>query len=76
LSKGGLRSVSYRLAFIIGGLMEVGAAIRFFKDDPSLSRTMVRMIGREFTVSDAGARDEIGYLARVSRAEGVATYCA
>jgi nucleoside-diphosphate-sugar epimerase len=76
LSIGGLRSVSYRLAFTIGRLMEVGAAIRFSKDDPSLSRTMVRMIGREFTVSDAAARDEIGYLARVSRAEGVATYCA
>jgi hypothetical protein len=32
------------------------------------------MIGREFTVSDAAARGELGYLARVSRAEGVATY--
>jgi nucleoside-diphosphate-sugar epimerase len=76
LSVGGLKSVSYRLAFTVGRLMEVGAAIRFSKDDPSLSRTMVRMIGREFTVSDAAARGELGYLARVSRAEGVATYCA
>jgi nucleoside-diphosphate-sugar epimerase len=74
LSIDGLKSVSYRLAYTIGWLMEVGAAIRFSKDDPSLSRTMVRMIGREFTVSDAVARDELGYLARVSRAEGVATY--
>jgi len=74
LSIGGLKSVSYRLAFTIGHLMEVGAAIRFSKDDPSLSRTMVRMIGREFTISDAAARGELGYLARVSRAEGIATY--
>jgi nucleoside-diphosphate-sugar epimerase len=75
LSVSGLKSVSYRLAFTIGWLMEVGAAIRFSKNDPSLSRTMVRMIGREFTVSDAAARDELGYLARVAHAEGVATYC-
>ena len=54
--------------------MEVGAAIRFSNDDPSLSRTMVRMIGREFAISDAAARGELGYLARVSRAEGIATY--
>jgi nucleoside-diphosphate-sugar epimerase len=74
LSIGGLKSVSYRLAFTIGRLMEVGAAIRFSKDDPSLSRTMVRMIGREFTVSDAAARAELGYLARLSRAEGIAAY--
>jgi hypothetical protein len=51
LSVGGLKSVSYRLAFIIGRLMEIGAAIRLSKDEPSLSRTMVRMIGREFTIS-------------------------
>jgi nucleoside-diphosphate-sugar epimerase len=76
LSVSGLKSVSYRLAFTIGWLMEVGAAIRFSKNDPSLSRTMVRMIGREFTVSDAAARRELGYLARVARADGVATYCA
>jgi len=74
LSIGGLKSVSYRLAFIIGHLMEVGAAIRLSKGDPSLSRTLVRMIGREFTVSDAAARGDLGYLASVSRAEGIATY--
>jgi nucleoside-diphosphate-sugar epimerase len=74
LSIGGLKSVSYRLAFTLGRLMEIGAAITSSKDDPSLSRTLVRMIGREFTVSDTAARGELGYLARVSRAEGVATY--
>ena len=74
LSVVGLKSVSYRLAFTIGRLMEIGAAIRFSKDDPSLSRTMVRMIGREFTISDAAARVELGYLARVSPTEGIATY--
>lgn len=76
LSIGGLKSISYRLAFTVGRLMELGASIRFSKDDPPLSRTMVRMIGREFTVSDTAARGELGYLAKVSRAEGVAAYSA
>ena len=74
LSIGGLKSVSYRLAFTLGRLMEIGAAISLSKDDPSLSRTLVRMIGREFTVCDTAARDDLGYLARVSRAAGLATY--
>jgi hypothetical protein len=39
-----------------------------------LSRAMVRMIGRAFTVSDMAARSELGYRGRVSRAEGVSTY--
>jgi nucleoside-diphosphate-sugar epimerase len=34
LSTGGLKSVSYRLAFTIGWLMEVGAAIRVFQRRP------------------------------------------
>ena len=74
LSIGGLKSVPYRLAFTLGRLMEIGAAIISSTSDPSLSRTLVRMIGREFTVCDASARGELGYLASVSRAEGVATY--
>ena len=74
LSIGGLKSVSYRLAFTLGRLMEIGAAIKASKGDPSLSRTLVRMIGREFSVNDTAARGELGYLATVSRAEGVATY--
>jgi nucleoside-diphosphate-sugar epimerase len=70
----GLKSVSYRLAFIVGRLMEIGAALRLSRNDPPLSRAMVRMIGRAFTVSDMAARSELGYLARVSPAEGVSTY--
>jgi hypothetical protein len=35
---------------------------------------MVRMIGREFTVSDAAARRELGYVGKTSRADGLAMY--
>jgi nucleoside-diphosphate-sugar epimerase len=74
LSIDGVRSVPYRLAFTLGRLMEIGAAIRRSKKDPPLSRTMVRMIGRDFIADDSAARRELGYVGRVSRAEGLATY--
>jgi hypothetical protein len=74
LSIDGVRSVPYRLAFTLGRLMEIGAAIRRSKNDPPLSRTMVRMIGRDFITDDSAARRELGYVGRVTRAEGLATY--
>jgi nucleoside-diphosphate-sugar epimerase len=69
-----LRSMPYRLAFALGRLMEVAAAITFKKSDPPLTRSMVRMIGREFTTSDAAARYGLGYVARTSQADGQRTY--
>jgi nucleoside-diphosphate-sugar epimerase len=69
-----LRSMSYRFAFTMGRLMELFAAITFKKSDPPLSRSMVRMIGRPFTTSDAAARAELGYVGRISRARGLQSY--
>jgi nucleoside-diphosphate-sugar epimerase len=68
-----LGSISYRVAFSMGWLMEIGAAIIFSDRDPPLSRTLVRMIGREFTTSDAAARSELGYFGRISRVDGLGT---
>ena len=69
-----LRSMPYRLAFILGRLMELAAAVRFSKIDPPLSRALVRMIGREFTIADGAARQELGYAGKLSRAYGIQTY--
>jgi nucleoside-diphosphate-sugar epimerase len=69
-----IRSVPYWLAFMLGRLMEIGAAIRRSTSDPPLSRTLVRMIGREFVTDDSAARRELGYVGRVSRAQGLALY--
>ncbi len=71
-----LRSMPYWAAFNIGRLMEFGAAIIGLKDDPPLSRTLVRMIGREFTTDDANAREDLGYVGRLSRSQGMASYTA
>jgi nucleoside-diphosphate-sugar epimerase len=74
LSTDKLRSMPYGLAFFLGRIMEMGSAIMRSDRDPPLSRTMVRLIGREFTTDDAAARQELGYIGKVSRAEGLATY--
>jgi nucleoside-diphosphate-sugar epimerase len=74
LSVDQLRSMPYRLAFMVGRLMELVAAVRFSKVDPPLSRTLVRMIGREFTIDDGAARKELGYAGKLSRADGMQTY--
>ena len=69
-----LGSISYRIAFSLGRLMEIGAAVTFSRKDPPLSRTLVRMIGREFTVDDAAARNALGYVGRLSRTQGLAAF--
>jgi nucleoside-diphosphate-sugar epimerase len=74
LSTDKLRSMPYGLAFFLGRIMEMGAAIIRSDRDPPLSRTLVPLIGREFTTDDSAARHELGYVGRVSRAEGLAKY--
>ncbi|HUD50511.1 NAD-dependent epimerase/dehydratase family protein, partial [Parvibaculum sp.] len=69
-----LRSVPYGVAFFMGRLMELGARLRRSDQDPALTRTMVRMIGREFTIDDSAARRDLGYIGRVSRLDGLASY--
>lgn len=71
LSIDGLRSFPYRVAFTLGRLMEAVAALRTDTGDPPLTRTMVRLIGRESTTNDAAARRELGYLGTTTRAEGL-----
>lgn len=74
LSIDNLRSMSYGLAFNLGRALEALWSIAFRKSDPPLSRTLVRMIGREFTTNDTAARRDLGYLGKTSRAAGRARY--
>ena len=71
-----LGSMPYRLAFGLGRLTEMGAALTRSQKDSPLSRTLVRMIGREFTVDDAAARRSLGYVGRTSRIKGLAAFTA
>jgi nucleoside-diphosphate-sugar epimerase len=69
-----LRSIPYWLAMTLGRLMDAVWAIARKAGDPPMSRSMMRMIGREFSVNDAAARRELSYAGRTSRAVGLRSY--
>ncbi len=60
-------SIPYWLASATGRLMDAAWAILRRNDDPPLSRSLVRMIGREFCISDIAARQELGYVGKASQ---------
>ena len=69
-----LRSMPYWLALTLGRLMDAAWVVLRKDGDPPVSRSMMRMIGREFSVNDAAARRELGYIGRTSRACGLRSY--
>ncbi|MDQ0395591.1 NAD-dependent epimerase/dehydratase family protein [Labrys monachus] len=74
LSIARLRSMPYWLASAMGRLFDTIWTIMRKEGDPPISRSLMRMIGREFTIDDADARRELGYVGRVSRADGLRSY--
>ncbi|KXV77315.1 hypothetical protein AD953_04680, partial [Acetobacter malorum] len=74
LSVDRLHSIPYWLAAIIGRIMDFGWRLMRREDDPPISRSMMRMLGREFRVYDSAARRELGYVGRISRADGLRGY--
>ncbi len=70
----GVRSMPYWLAFLVGRFAEIFAALTRKNGDPPLSRSLVRMIGREFTVDDSDARRDLGYVGETSREDGRRMY--
>lgn len=71
-----LRSMPYWLAAATGRLFDLVWFVARKDGDPPISRSMIRMIGRAFTVNDAAARRELGYVGRISRADGLQSYAA
>lgn len=69
-----LPSMPYGVAFFVGRMLEGVWAMLGRAGDPPLSRSMVRMIGREFTTSDAAARRELGYEGTTLPADGLRLY--
>jgi len=65
-------SVPYGIAWYSGLVLEFLWSLAGAREDPPLSRTLVRLIGRPFTTSDAAARRDLGYRGMVTRAEGIA----
>lgn len=69
-----LRSMPYWLASTLGRLLDAIWAVARKDGDPPISRSMIRMIGRAFTIDDTAARRELGYIGRTSRADGLRSY--
>src|SRR5580700_7084134 len=70
----GIRSIPYWLAFIVARFMEAFAVLTRKQGDPSLSRSLVRSIGREFTIDDGAARRDLRYVGTTSREAGRKMY--
>ena len=69
-----LRSMPYWLASAVGRLFDTVWAVTRKDGDPPISRSMMRMIGCEFSIDDAAARRALGYVGTVSRADGLRSY--
>jgi nucleoside-diphosphate-sugar epimerase len=69
-----LSSMPYGIASTLGRLFDAVWAIARKDGDLPISRSMMRMIGREFSVNDDSARRELGYVGRTSRAMGLRSY--
>lgn len=66
------RSVPFGMAWFMAGLM--GAAWRglSLKGEPPITRQMLRLIGKDFTITIDKARRELGYSPVVTWADGIA----
>lgn len=69
-----LPSMPYGIAFFAGRMLEGVWARMGRTGDPPLSRSMVRMIGREFTTTDAAARRDLGYVGNTRLSDGSSFY--
>lgn len=65
-------SVPYGMAWYSGLALEFFWSLAGAREDPPLSRTLVRLIGRPTQTNDAAARRDLGYRGMVTRAEGIA----
>jgi nucleoside-diphosphate-sugar epimerase len=66
------KSISFGTAWTVAGIM--GAAWRLFriKSEPPITRQMLRLIGKPFTVRIDKARRELGYTPRITWEQGIA----
>jgi nucleoside-diphosphate-sugar epimerase len=65
------KSVSFRAAWLLAGLMGMTWRILRLKGEPPLTRQMLQLIGKTLTLNTAKARRELGYAPVKSWAEGI-----
>ncbi|MFP2907410.1 NAD-dependent epimerase/dehydratase family protein [Pyxidicoccus sp. 3LFB2] len=67
----GTRTVPFGLAATLATLSDVLWGAFHLKSRPPLTRTELLLVGREVTVNDEKARQELGYEGRMTREEGL-----
>jgi len=70
--KAGDKSVSFGVAWMLAGTMGFFWKLFNLKGEPPITRQMLRMIGKPFTLDIGKARRELGYAPRVSWKQGIA----
>jgi len=68
----GQRAVPFRVAWTLAGLMGIVWRMLRLKGEPPITRQMLRLIGKDFTVEIGKATSELGYSAIVSWEKGLA----
>jgi nucleoside-diphosphate-sugar epimerase len=64
--------VSFGMVWTMAGVMGLVWRLFQLKGEPPITRQMLRLIGKPFTVRTEKARKELGYSPRVTGKEGVA----
>jgi nucleoside-diphosphate-sugar epimerase len=70
--KAGDKSVAFGVAWMLAGLMGLFWKLFNLKGEPPITRQMLRLIGKPFTLNIGKARRELGYAPRVSWKQGIA----
>ena len=70
--KTGDKSVSFGTAWMLAGVMGFFWNLFNLKGEPPITRQMLRLIGKPFTLNDGKARRELGYVPRVTWKQGIA----
>lgn len=66
------KAVSFRLAWTMAGLMGATWRLLRLKGQPPITRQMLRLIGKPFTIRTDKARAELGYAPRTTMSNGLA----
>ncbi|MGT2436803.1 NAD-dependent epimerase/dehydratase family protein [Bradyrhizobium betae] len=66
------KSVRFGIAWTMAGLMGAAWRVLRLKGEPPITRQMLRLIGKPFTISTRKAQTELGYAPGITMAEGLA----